>query len=132
MRARLEGLDAVFFSHPEGRRDVYEEAENCKAMGRDAADAIDTQVAGLRALASFSGCGRSWDPIPAGMVMLRRHHSPAMFATNERWCHDYLAGPRQDKISLPAALCTERPTYMLYQLAVMTTLARGIPFFWLT
>ena len=39
--AKLDRADAVYFRHPENRRDVFEEAEVCKAMGKDAPNRIE-------------------------------------------------------------------------------------------
>ncbi len=111
--ARLDNVSAVFFEHPEGRKDIYEEADVCVQLGKDKRSRLIEQVDRYRKL-GFDGRATSAEhPIPAGMAILRRHTDPAVVKAMEMWWSEYQSGSKRDQISLPYALRKSRVAFDL-------------------
>ncbi|WP_299154056.1 glycosyltransferase domain-containing protein [uncultured Tateyamaria sp.] len=102
--AQLDKASLIFFEHPEGRRDIYSEVDICIKINKDDPEKLLEQAARYKAL-GFDGRASDGDaPIPAGMVILRRHNEPTVVEAMEKWWSEYLAGSLRDQISLPFAL----------------------------
>ncbi len=102
--ARLDDVPALYFQHPEGRSDIYGEADACIRLGKDDPVVLKKQVARYRELGFDGRAAKHHALIPAGMAMLRRHNDPLVRQAMEDWWSEYLIGSQRDQISLPFAL----------------------------
>lgn len=102
--ARLDACQILFFRHPEGRTDIYTEADVCISMGKDDPEMLNAQVSRYRALGFAGRAAEDLATIPAGMAILRRHNDPQVQQAMELWWSEYVGGSKRDQISLPYAL----------------------------
>ncbi|MFO1081945.1 MAG: sulfotransferase domain-containing protein [Reyranellaceae bacterium] len=94
-RKALKDKPALFFAHPE-RQCLYEEAETCIRLGKDAKQAIDRQVDAYRAAGMPENAG-----LYQGTVLMRRHRDPEIVRLMEAWWAELLEHSRRDQIGLP-------------------------------
>ncbi len=110
---RLEAASIVFFTHPEGRPDIFEEAEVCIRLGKDKPKLLKAQIEKYK-LRGFDGkAGADHAAIPAGMAILRKHNEPNVVDTMESWAEEYANGSGRDQISLAYALRTSETPFHL-------------------
>ena len=102
--ARLDDHPVLFFRHPEGRSDIYTEAEACIRLGKEDPVALKKQMDRYRGLGFAGRASEKHATIPAGMAILRRHNDPSVQKAMEAWWSEYIAGSRRDQLSLPFAL----------------------------
>ncbi len=82
------------FRHPEDRAGIRAEAEACIRAGKDDPETIARQIETYRA-AGYSGD----TPIPACMVILRRHRDPRVMEAMEDWWSEIARFSRRDQLS---------------------------------
>ncbi len=92
--SQLSGQSVVMFEHPERRGSIYQEAEACARLGKDDPEILRAQVSRYREAGYPDGLS-----IPACMVILRRHHDPAVVALSEEWWSEIEAGSSRDQVS---------------------------------
>jgi hypothetical protein len=116
--ARLAALflaehDLCVFRH-HARGSVYEEAEACKALGRDRQDIIDAQMARYRADGLPPASGLIEAPI------LLRRHTAAMRAVNEAWWTELRNGSQRDQLSFNYVAWKTGFRYACFPMSVTT------------
>lgn len=100
--------DMMMIRHPE-RACVYDEAEACKALGKDDPDLIDTQMARYRSY----GLTRSLGLWATGIIAKRngdKHYKVKDMC--ELWWAEIEANTKRDQLALPYALYNSSPFHI--------------------
>jgi hypothetical protein len=92
--ALSEGHALAMYGHPEARGSVYEEAEICIKLGKDDPAIIQKQVGAYRETGFVQEA-----PLPACMLIIRRHHDVDLIALAEEWWRHIERFSRRDQIS---------------------------------